>query len=183
MSALNSRFTSITAMASGLFYAGAGVVQIVHNQRSAGEDVIGVAGYLSLSFFALALILSAPLFLKLAEKARTNKGAIAAAIGVVALGVTCVTSVVNSHDLVFFKFVAPITNALWLFGSIGLAVSLKRAGHVPRWLYLGLPVVWIGGIPLATFGGGLISAAYLLAVGYLLSEGTLESREPATATA
>jgi hypothetical protein len=178
-----TRFASPAAIASGALYAGAGIVQIVHNQRGAGEDVVGVAGYLSLSFFALALILSAPLFLALAEKARSNKGAVAAAIGVVVLGVTCITSVINSHDLVFFKFVAPITNALWLFGSIALAVSLKRAGGVQRWVYRGLPLIWVGGIPLSTFGGGLISAAYLMAVGYLLSEGSLGTREPAPATA
>ena len=74
--------------------------------------------------------------------------------------------------------VAPITNALWLFGSIALAISLKRAGHVPRWVYLGLPIVWVGSIPLGTLGGGLIAGAYWLAVGYLLADGSLEIREP-----
>jgi hypothetical protein len=183
MSLIKSRLGSTAVMAAGAAYAGCGLVQIVHSQRGAGEDVVGVAGYLSLSFFAVALILSAALFLILGERARTDKGAIAAGIGVVALGVTCISSVINSHDLPFFVVVAPITNALWLFGSIALAVSLKRAGSVPRWVYLGLPLIWVGGIPLSTFGGGLISAAYLLAVGYLLSDGVLETVEPAPATA
>jgi hypothetical protein len=33
---------------------------------------------------------------------------------------------------------------------------------------IGLPIAWIGTIPLATLGGGLITGAYFLAVGYLL---------------
>jgi hypothetical protein len=78
--------------------------------------------------------------------------------------------------------VAPITNALWLFGSIALAVSLKRAGRVPRWVYLGLPFVWVAGIPLDTLGGRLIAGAYWLAVGYLLADRSLETRRPAVAT-
>ncbi len=55
---------------------------------------------------------------------------------------------INGHDLPIFVAVAPISNALWLFGSIGLAVSLKRAGRVPRAVYIGLPLVWIASIPL-----------------------------------
>jgi hypothetical protein len=79
--------------------------------------------------------------------------------------------------------VAPITNALWLFGSIALAVSLKRAGSVPRWVYLCLPLVWVGGIPLSTLGGGLISGAYLLTLGYTQLEGSTDTgrAQPATA--
>ena len=170
-------------MAGGAAFAAGGVVQIVHSQRGSGEDVVGVAGHLSLGFFALALVLSAAGFLGLAERARSNKGAVAATVGVVALGITCFTSLINSHDLPFFVVVAPITNALWLFGSIALAVSLKRAGRVPRWVYLGLPIVWVGSIALATLGGGLIAGAYWLAVGYLLADHSQETRSPAVATA
>jgi hypothetical protein len=168
MSFIRTR-SAAAMMASGAAYAGTGVVQIVHSQRGAGEDVVGVAGYLSLGLFAVALILSAAGFLGLGERARSEKGAVVAAIGCLALGITCLTSIVNSHDLPFFVVVAPITNAMWLFGSIALAVSLKRAGRVPKAVYWGLPLVWIGGIPLSTFGGGLIAGAYLLATGYLFA--------------
>jgi hypothetical protein len=85
-----------------------------------------------LALFAFALIASAVGYLALGDRARTNTAAKLVALGTLAFGVTCVTSVINSHDLVFFKVVAPITNAIWLFGSIALAVSLKRAGRVPR---------------------------------------------------
>ena len=54
--------------------------------------------------------------------------------------------------------------------------------RVPRWVYLGLPFVWVAGIPLGTLGGGLIAGAYWLAVGYLLADRSLETRRPAVAT-
>jgi hypothetical protein len=132
MFSLNTRIASKAAIAAGAAYAAGGVVQIVHSQRGAGEDVVGVAGHLVIGFFALALILSAAGYLALGRLARTEKAAKVVATGVIALGITCLTSLINSHDLPFFVVVAPITNAMWLFGSIALAVSLKRAGRVPR---------------------------------------------------
>ena len=78
MSFFKSRLGSMMVMADGAAFAAGGIVQIVHSQRSSGEDVVGVAGHLSLGFFALALILSAPGFLALAERARSTKGAVAA---------------------------------------------------------------------------------------------------------
>jgi hypothetical protein len=53
---------------------------------------------------------------------------------------------------------------------------------VPRWVHVGLPFVWVAGIPLGTLGGGLIAGAYWLAVGYLLADRSLETRRPAVAT-
>ena len=49
----------------------------------------------------------------------------------------------------WFNAIAPLTNAVWLFGSIALAVSLKRAGHVATAMAVGLPMAWIGTIPMA----------------------------------
>ena len=168
---------AVLTMAAGAAFAAAGVINAVHPMHS-GEDVDGLAGRLSLAFFALALLLVPAGYRALGDRARSTKGATTAAIGTALLGVTCLTSAVNGHDLVFFKAVAPITNALWLFGSIGLAVSLKRAGRVPRAVYIGLPIAWIVSIPMGSFGGTLIAGAYWMAVGYLLS-----NEQPAEAVA
>jgi hypothetical protein len=177
------KHSAAAAMAAGAAFTGAGVVNAVHHNTN-GEDVVGLAGHLSLGFFAVGLILVAAGYVGLGTRARSTKGATAAAIGTALLGVTCVTSVVNSHDLSFFIVVAPITNALWLFGSIALAVSLKREGRVPRAVYLGLPVAWIGCIPLGSIGGALLAGAYWLAVGYLLADEQVEdSVAPSTEAA
>jgi hypothetical protein len=86
---------------------------------------------------------------------------------------------VNGHDLGLFNVVAPLTNGAWLVGSIILAVSLKRAGRVPTAVAIGLPIAWVATIPLATVGGGVISGAYYLALGYLLANDTNEQAAPA----
>ena len=100
--------------------------------------------------------------------------AMAAAAGTAVLGVTSITSIVNGHDLGMFNVIAPLTNGAWLAASVIIAVSLKRAGTVRNAVALGLPLAWVATIPLATVGGGVLSGAYYLAIGYLLATGALD---------
>jgi hypothetical protein len=175
-SMMNTVATRTTTLAGAAFAAG-GLTQIVHSQRHSGSSVVGVAGYLTLSFFVVALICVAPSFVALARSARpgvAQKAALAAAAGTFALGVTSITSLVNGSDLALFNVVAPLTNAAWLFGSIALAVALKRSGRVSTFVAVGLPVAWVAAIPLATAGGGVVVGAYYLAVGYLLANDAIE---------
>jgi hypothetical protein len=177
LTSLPNRIAGQATILAGAAFAAGGVTEIVHSQRHAGNRVVGVAGYLTLSLFAIALVSVAPSFIALARKARSSaatKAAVAAAAGTTVLGLTSITSIVNGHDLGLFNVVAPLTNAAWLFGSIVLAVSLKRAGKVPTVVAIGLPIAWVGTIPLATVGGGIISGAYYLMVGYLLTNNAIE---------
>jgi Flp pilus assembly protein protease CpaA len=50
-------------------------------------------------------------------------------------------------------------------------------------LVVAVPLAWVATIPLSQFGGGLISGAIWLAIGYLLYVGELERREPVPAIA
>ncbi len=169
------------AMAAGALFAAAGVVQLVDPQNT-GSQVVGLAGHLNLAFFLAALMLASPTFVVLARYARpgkAEKAAYAAGLGTFVLGVTCISSLAMGHDGVWFNVIAPITNAAWLFGSIALAVSLKRAGRVPTLVAVGLPVAWVTTIPLSTTGGGLVTGAYFLTVGYLAASDALERSEAA----
>jgi hypothetical protein len=177
LSSITGKLAGRAAILAGAAFAAGGVTQIVHSQRHAGNRVVGVAGYLALSFFVVALISVAPSFLALARRARpgmATKAALAAAAGTAVLGLTSITSIVEGHDLGLFNVVAPLTNGAWLIGSIILAVSLKRAGRVPTAIAVGLPITWLATIPLATVGGGVISGAYYLALGYLLADHAAE---------
>ena len=169
------------AMTAGALFAADGVLQMLHPQHT-GSQIVGVAGHLNIAFFLVGLILISPTFLVLARYARAGKAqkaARAAALGTFVLGVTCISSLVMGHDGAWFNAIAPLTNAAWLFGSIILAVSLKREGRVPTMVAVGLPLAWIATIPLATLGGGLISGAYFLTVGYLVAIDAIErSRTP-----
>jgi hypothetical protein len=176
LSSISDRLAGRAAILAGVALTAGGITEIVHSQRHAGNRVVGVAGYLALSFFVVALISLAPSFIALARRARTSAAmtaAVAAAAGTAVLGVTSITSIVNGHDLGMFNVIAPLTNGAWLFGSVIIAVSLKRAGTVRNAVAVGLPLAWVATIPLATLGGGVLSGAYYLAIGYLLATGTL----------
>jgi len=180
LNSISNTLAGRAAMVGGAALAAGGVTQVVHSQRHSGNNVVGLAGYLSLSFFVVALIAIAPSFIVMARYARSGvaqKGALAAAAGTAVLGVTSITSLVYGHDLGLFNVVAPLTNAAWLFGSIALAVSLSRAEKVAKWVAIGLPVAWVATIPLATVGGGVIAGAYFLAVGYLLADNAIQSAD------
>ena len=184
ISSITDKLAGRAAILAGAAFAAGGVTQIVHSQRHAGNRVVGVAGYLVLSFFVVALVSAAPTFLALSRRARSDaaaKAAVAAAAGMAVLGLTSIASIVNGHDLGLFNVVAPVTNGAWLIGSIVLAVSLKRAGKVPTAIAVGLPITWVATIPLATVGGGVISGAYYLALGYLLAHHAGEPTAPAAA--
>jgi hypothetical protein len=183
LSSTTDKLAGRAAILAGIALTGGGITQIVHSQRHAGNRVVGVAGYLVLSFFVVALIAVAPVFLALARRTRSGvatKAALAAAAGTAVLGVTSITSIVNGHDLGLFNVVAPLSNGAWLLGSVVIAVSLKRAGTVPAAVAVGLPLAWVATIPLATIGGGVLSGAYYLAVGYLLATATI-GRKPSPA--
>ncbi|WP_205696625.1 hypothetical protein [Conexibacter sp. SYSU D00693] len=51
-----------------------------------------------------------------------------------------------------------------LFGSVALAVSLRRAGRVPAALAIGLPLTWLAALPLSMVGGGIVAGACWLVV-------------------
>jgi hypothetical protein len=189
LTSLTDKLAGRAAIVAGVALTAGGVTQIVHSQRHAGNQVVGVAGYLVLSLCVVALVSIAPSFLALARRARCDaatKAAMAAAAGTAVLGLTSIASIVNGHDLGLFNVVAPLTNGAWLVGSIVIAVFLRRAGTVPKAIAIGLPLAWVATIPLATLGGGVLSGAYYLVVGYLLVTGAIDHRpstapEPATA--
>ena len=179
LSSISDGLAGRAAMLAGAAAAAGGVTEIVHSQRHSGNNVVGVAGYLTLSFFAVFLISVAPSFIALARRARSRLAintAVAAGAGTLVLGLTAITSIANGHDLGLFNVIAPLTNAAWLIGSIIIAVSLKRAGKVSTAVAIGLPIAWVATIPLATVGGGVIAGAYYLAIGYLLINDAIERR-------
>ena len=178
LSSITDKFAGRAAILGGAALTAGGVTQIVHSQRQVDNRVVGVAGYLALSFFIVALLSIAPSFIALARRARSR----VAAWGRPGrrgghhpiLGLTSITSIINGHDLALFNVVAPVTNAAWLAGSVILAVSLKRARRVPAAVAVGLPLTWVATIPLATHGGGVLAGAYYLAIGYLLASDAIE---------
>jgi hypothetical protein len=171
ITSFSNRVAAPAALAAGGAWAADGVLQLIHPQTSSDTLVVGAAGYANLALFVAALLLVSPAFVALGERPRTKlalRAGIAAAAGTVLLAITGITSLAHGRDYSFFPPVAVVTNAAWLLGSIVIAVALKRTRTAPRWAAYGLPVAWIGSIPLATHGGGLITGAYWMATSLLV---------------
>jgi hypothetical protein len=181
---LSTRIRAAAVTAGGAVFAAAGIVEVTHGSSSESK-VQTVADHLLISFFAAGLVLVVPGLLALARHAegRLAMGAKVAAAGTAALAVASTASNIHGGDYSWFPAIAAPANAMWLFGSIALAVALRRAGRVPAAVAFGLPVAWIATIPLAQVGGALLAGGYWMAVAYLMATGTLERREAVPALA
>jgi hypothetical protein len=178
MNAKQYRLAAFSAVAAGAVWAASAVLQ-VSGGRDTGEKVEGFTGHAIISLLTVALLLMAPAMLALGRHALSDLGARIAVPGLVILGLTCVVSNVRGEDPSFFVVVAPITNLLWLAGSIVLAVSLYKANRIPRGLAIALPFMQVFALPLSAIGGSLVTGAFWIAVGYLMQTGALE--RPSTA--
>ncbi len=175
MNARNYRFGAMAAVGAGAAWAASSVLQVTGG-RNTGEEVEGFTGHAIISLFTVALLLMAPAMLALARHAKSDLGARIAIPGLVVLGLTCIVSNVQGEDPSFFVVVAPITNLLWLVGSIVLSVSLYKAGRVPRWVAIALPFMQVFALPLSAIGGSIVTGAFWLTVGYLMQNDALVRR-------
>lgn len=183
-----NRFTNraavLGAMVGGAAWIAGGAVQLTSRDQIDGSTVDNFASHLTLGLLAAALIATAPAVLALSDRARTRRPAYLAVAGQLLLAVAATTSNIVGHDPAFFLVAAPLGNLMWLAGSIGLAVSLRRAGVVSRWTAIGLPLVQVVSLPLSLIGGGILGGAYWIAVGSVLNaslDPARDSAQPATA--
>jgi len=163
-----------------------GVTQVLFPQDL--DPVIDPRTRVMLTGIALMLWALSAVYLHLARYARGRWGARTATVGMVLLSLGMLSSAVNGIDLAVFPTVATVANALWLVGSLGLAVSLWRAGRVPRPVAVLLVLVMPATIVGSQLGGGVLAGGYLAVLGWLLLRGqlagsTAPSREAAAGTA
>jgi hypothetical protein len=168
------RRTGVAALGCAVLSAGVGTTQLLFPQDTLAAIEPRTRGLL----VATAVVLwTLPLLhARLAAAARGPWGARVASAGAVLLGAGMVSSAVNGEDLAFFPAVATVANALWFLGSVALAVSLWRAGRVPRPVAALLVLVMPCTIFLSQMGGGILAGAYLASLGLLLLRGQLDAR-------
>jgi hypothetical protein len=179
----SNRLAVLGAMVGGAAWIVSGTLQLTAADSVRGETVETLAAHLLLGMLAAALVATIPAVLALSDRARTRRPAYLAVAGQLVLACAATTSNVVGHDPLFFLVAAPLGNLMWLAGSIGLAVSLWRAGTVPRAVAVGLPLVQIVSLPLSAVGGGLIGGAYWIAVASLLNASQRSAAAPRPATA
>ena len=167
------RAGAIAAVAAGATWVVSAVLQVTAGNGT-GEKVEDFSGHAIIGLFTVALLLTGPAMFALSRHALSDLGARIATPGLVILGLTCIVSNVQGEDPSFFVVVAPLTNLLWLAGSIVLSVSLYKAGRIPRGLAIALPFMQIFALPLSAIGGSIVTGGYWIAVGYLMQQGALE---------
>jgi hypothetical protein len=172
----NIRFAAAAAMAGGSTWAVTGAIQLTGKDELRTDEIETALEHVMLGAFSAALLLTAPAVIALARQARTKRPGYVAAAGQVALAIAATTSNIAGEDPVFFLVVAPIANLMWFAGTIGLAVSLRRAGAISKPVAFALPAVQVFCLPLSIVGGGLVGGAIWMAVGYLMSVGALRRR-------
>jgi hypothetical protein len=159
------------ALAYGFLAMAVGAAQAVRTGDTSVEIATGMRWILVA--FALSLLVVVPAHLALGAFARSPLGARIAAVGTPLLAVGAASSAVNGQDLAWFPAVAVVANALWLIGSVTLGVSLWRAGRVPRWVAVLLPISMPVTLVLSQLGSGLAVGAFWVAVGALMVSGQL----------
>jgi hypothetical protein len=166
--------TGAAALLAAVVSAGIGVTQLLYPQDT--DPQIDPRTRVILVGFTVVLWALAAVYLGLAGRARSAWAPRTAAAGTVLLSVGSLSSAINGEDLAVFPVVAAVANALWLVGSVALAVSLWKAGRVHRPI---AALVWVP-MPLSIFGsqlgGGVPAGAYLAVLGWLLVRGHLDRR-------
>ncbi|MFC5996983.1 hypothetical protein ACFQE5_22485 [Pseudonocardia hispaniensis] len=157
----------VTAIGAAAVEGVIGALQL--SRTDSGLATHDTATHVVLSLFAVALVAAIPLWLVLAQRAGTRWPGISVAAGNALLAVGATASNINGSDPEFFGPVAIVANAAVLVGLIGLAVACWRRRVLPRPLAAALPVYFLGVIPLAQLGGGLLRAAVLAAVLWVLA--------------
>ena len=165
-----TRLAALGAMLGGAFLIAGGAIHLTSgDQVRTGETVETAIAHVMLATLTLALISLAPAVLELSRYARTRKPAYLAVAGMAMVAVATTVSNIIGEDRLFFFVTAPAGNVIWLVGTIGLALSLHRAGIVSKRLAIALPFVQVVSLPLSAFGGAILGGAFWIAVGYLIS--------------
>ena len=156
-------------IAGGVTSAVAGAIQVVRTEDF--DPVVDPTEHVMLALVAVTLVLWAPAYLALGRRTGTRPGRVGAWLAVggsllLAFGMTSTN--LHDQDYPWFGAVAVPANAAWLAGSIMLAVSCWRQHVLPRWLAVGLVLVWPTSIILSQAGGNLVAGVVWGVAGWLM---------------
>jgi hypothetical protein len=132
--------------------------------------------HLGFGLFALCLALAVPAIAALhvhhrgADGRLGRAGALVAAAGAGAQCVVIATIVVRSEEPSWFGVAAPVAILTWLSGSVLLGAAIRRAGIMPPWVSIALPVVTAVAIVGADAGTSALIGAFQVVVALRLAE-------------
>ena len=165
------------AVTGGLASAVGGAVQAVRVEDF--DPIVDRTEHVLLTAVAVALVLWIPAYVTLGRMTGTRAGRIggwlaAAGCALLAFGMT--TTNLHDQDYAWFGVVAVPANAAWLAGSLTLAVVTFRRRTLPRWLAVGLALVWVTSIILSQAGGNPVAGLIWAVAGWLMIAGSRPAR-------
>jgi hypothetical protein len=186
------RSFSFAAVAGGLCWIVSAVLNVAAGSNDDERIVLsGSFDYLLFVMFASAFALTVPGLLALhahqrgADGRLGRVGAVVAAVGVGAQFVVIATLVANGGDGPWFDVAAPLAILTWFVGSIALGVAIRRAGQMPGWVGIALPIVTLFAIATAEYGTSVAIGVFLIVVGLRIAKatraGTPAGRAPTSA--
>ncbi|WP_238016699.1 hypothetical protein KZZ52_00900 [Dactylosporangium sp. AC04546] len=157
------------AILGGTASAVAGAIQLI--LPSDTDPLINANEHVVLTLLAVAFVAWIPGYLTLGTSAgKLGKAAgILAALGCALLTIGMTSTNLHGQDYAWFGVVAVPANLAWLVGSVLLAVATWRTRTLPRWLSIGVALVWVTSIILSQLGGNLIAGVIWCTLGALLT--------------
>jgi hypothetical protein len=168
------RLSAVAGLVAGAAWFVSGAIRVTSGDATFQTVEIETAlEHVLLALFSLSVLGTAIGTLGISRGAGARVAGLAVLAGGTVLALAATASNLHGDDYAWFPMVAVPANALWLFGTIAVAVRAKRAGAVPTWVAYALPLVQVFALPLSVVGGGLLAGAIWLAVGYLMLTGGL----------
>lgn len=161
------------AVVGGIAWIVFGVLSVASpsSEGNAKVDLNSTGEYLGFSLFALCLALSVAAIaaLHLHQRGADGRlgriGAIVAGGGAAAQCVVISGIVVNGAETSWFGIAAPLAILTWIVGTIVLAIAVRRAGLMPGWVALLLPVVTVFAIIGSDAGTSVLIGVFQVVVG------------------
>jgi hypothetical protein len=134
---------------------------------------------------ALALTVVGMLVLHLHQRGEDGRlGRIGAAVAMAGSGAQCVVItgvIVNGEDTSWFGIAAPLAILTWFLGSIAFGVATRRAGVLPGWVGVTLPLVTMVAIVGSEFGTSALIGVFLVVVGLRIARAAGSEGQTASA--
>jgi hypothetical protein len=190
MTARTLRSLSLAAVAGGacwIVLALWGVLTASASEDNPNGALTGAGDYFGFIVFdaALALTVCGLLALHLHQQGADGRlGRIGAAVAMLGCAAQCVVIagvIVNGEDTSWFGIAAPLAILTWFLGSVAFGVAIRRAGVLPGWVGVTLPLVTMVAIVGSEFGTSALIGVFLIVVGRRLATATASGFRPAVA--
>jgi hypothetical protein len=158
----------------------------VGGQDEGKVDLNGTGDYAGFGLFALCLALSVAGIAALhlhqqgADGRLGRVGAMIAAAGSAGQCIVISGIVVNGAETSWFGVAAPLAILTWFVGSIVLGIAVRRAGVMPGWVGIVLPVVTLFAIIGSDAGTSALIGVFQIVVGLRIAQaaGAAAARTP-----